>query len=307
MCYLSVLYIEFLPTACERFIGRVNLPGRLSALNQPVDRALRIADKTLGRFMTIFIMAGIMLSCMHQSSLGTLMVITYGKLDALWHTPALPLLFLLSAFAVGYPMVIFESIIAHRSFALPGERNLLAELARFIPFTLGFYLIVKLADLALRGQLPRLLVGDYYTQMLTIEIAFGVVIPILIFSNRRLRSHTRWQFLGAALVVLGVAFNRLNVFLFAYSPLDHGATYSPSATEIAVTLGAIALTVMIYRAIALNLPVIEQLESDHTPNHHNDHRFPGVAPLITHPISPSRPVTPIVPATETHTLVGVKE
>lgn len=305
MCYLSVLYIEFLPAVCERFVGRVNLPGRLGALNQPIDRILRIADKTLGRFMTIFIMAGIMLSCMHQSSLGTLMVITHGKLDALWHTPALPLLFLLSAFAVGYPMVIFESIIAHRSFALPGERNLLADLGRFIPFTLGLYLIVKLADLALRGQLPRLLVGDYYTQMLTIEVCFGVIIPIFIFANRRLRSQTRWQFLGAALVVLGVAFNRLNVFLFAFSPLDHGATYRPSAIEIAVTVGAIAMTVVIYRAIALNLPVIEQLEGDHASHAHDTHRLPVSAPLAAHPAS--RPITPTVPASQAHTPVGVKE
>ncbi len=307
MCYLSVLYIEFLPAACERFIGRVNLPGRLAVLNHPVDRALRIADKTLGRFMTIFIMAGIMLSCMHQSSLGTLMVITYGKLDALWHTPALPLLFLLSAFAVGYPMVIFESIIAHRSFGLPGERSLLAELGRFIPFTLGLYLSVKVADLALRGQLPRLLVGDYYTQMLTIEVCFGVLIPILIFSNRHLREQTRWQFIGAAIVVLGVAFNRLNVFLFAYSPLERGATYRPSAIEIAVTLGAIALTVVIYRAIALILPVIEQLDEHHTPHSRHDQRFPVVAPLSSHPISHPRPVTPTVPAAESNTVVGVKE
>jgi len=305
MCYLSVLYIEFLPAACEHFIGRVNLPGRFAALNQPVDRALRLADKTLGRFMTIFIMAGIMLSCMHQSSLGTLMVITYGKLDALWHTPALPLLFLLSAFAVGYPMVIFESIIAHRSFGLPGERDLLAELGRFIPFTLGLYLTVKIADLALRGQLPRLLVGDYYTQMFTIEVCFGVLIPILIFSSRRLREKTRWQFTGAALVVLGVAFNRLNVFLFAYSPLERGAMYHPSATEIAVTLGAIALTVMIYRFIALNLPVIEQLEHDHTAHTRDDRGFPIVTPITAN--LHSRPITPTVPAAPKHTPVGVKE
>ncbi|MFO0834552.1 MAG: Ni/Fe-hydrogenase cytochrome b subunit [Phycisphaerales bacterium] len=305
MCYLSVLYIEFLPAACERFIGRVNLPGRLSALNQPVDRALRLADKTLGRFMTIFIMAGIMLSCMHQSSLGTLMVITYGKLDALWHTPALPLLFLLSAFAVGYPMVIFESIIAHRSFGLPGERDLLAELGRFIPFMLGLYLTVKIADLALRGQLPRLLVGDYYTQMLTLEICLGVIIPILIFSNRRLRARSRWQFIGAALVVLGVAFNRLNVFLFAYSPLERGAMYRPSGVEIAVTLGAIALTVMIYRFIALNLPVIEQLEHDPAPHTHDERGFPIITPIAAN--LHSRPITPTVPAAPKHNPVGVKE
>jgi Ni/Fe-hydrogenase subunit HybB-like protein len=205
-------------------------------------------------------------------------------------------------------MVIFESIIAHRSFGLPGERDLLAELGRFIPFTLGLYLVVKLADLALRDQLPRLLVADYDTRMLTIEVLFGVVVPILIFSSRRLRAQTRWQFLGAALVVLGVAFNRLNVFLFAYSPLERGAIYRPSVSEIAVTLGAIALTVMIYRAIALNLPVIEQLHDDHAhhaPRAHDDVHLTVLAAVPAQTIA--RPITPTVPAAETPALAGVKE
>ena len=263
MCYLTVLYIEFLPVVFERFRGRVNLPGRARVLNGLLDRALRLADATLGQVMTVFIMLGIMLSCMHQSSLGTLMVITEGKLHAFWHTPALPLLFLLSAFAVGYPMVIFESILAHRSFGLPGERDLLSSLARFIPFTLGVYLTVKLGDLALRGELAGVLSGGRHTVLLAVEVLLGVVAPIVIFANRRLRGSAGWLFTGSALVIGGVVLNRLNVFLLAYSPLDHGAVYRPSPSEIAVTAGAIAMTVLIYRAIALHLPVIEQLHGGH--------------------------------------------
>lgn len=289
MCYLTVLYIEFLPVVCERFIGRVNLPGRLHMLNKSIDRALRIADATLGRVMTVFIMLGIMLSCMHQSSLGTLMVITHGKLHAFWHTPALPVLFLLSAFAVGYPMVIFESIIAHRSFRLPGEGNLLSSLGRFIPFTLGVYLAVKLTDLGLRGQLSHLLSAGLYTRLLLAELAFGVVLPIVIFATPRLRRQTRWLFLGAAMVVGGVAFNRLNVFLFAYSPLDNRATYLPSVAEIAVTIGAIAMTILIYRAIAINLPVIEQLQHDQHAHAPHAPRELTAAPSKSDPEVPPSP------------------
>jgi len=277
MCYLTVLYIEFLPAACERFIGRVNLPGPLRVLNRPIDLALRVADRTLSRVMTVFIILGIMLSCMHQSSLGTLMVITEGKVHPLWHTPAMPLLFLLSAFAVGYPMVILESIIAHRSLRLPVDSELLSRLVRFIPFTLGFYLLAKLADLGIRGQLPSVFSAGSRTVLFVAELTFGVITPILIFSSPRRRARVGWLLLGAALVVGGVAFNRLNVFLLAYSPLDPLATYSPSLSEILVTVGAIAMTVFAYRAIVFNLPVIEHFMPRGVPHviHASSHTAPA--------------------------------
>ncbi len=257
MCYLTVLYIEFLPAVCERFIGRVHLPGILRVLDRHIDHLLRIADRTLSRVMTVFIILGIMLSCMHQSSLGTLMVITQGKVHPFWHTPALPLLFLLSAFAVGYPMVILESIIAHRSLRLPIDRELLARLARFIPYTLGLYLLAKLADLGIRGELPGIFSRGSNTALFLAELLLGVITPIVIFASPKRRASVGWLLLGASLVVSGVAFNRLNVFLLAYSPLDPRATYMPSMSEILVTVGAIAMTVLAYRALVFHLPVIE--------------------------------------------------
>lgn len=119
--YLVVLYIEFLPIVTERFIGRVNLPGFLKRFNNWLEKFLRILDKGLEKTMFIFIIAGVVLSCLHQSSLGTLMVIAGPKMHPLWQTPILPLLFLLSAVAVGFPMVIFESLITSRSFGLKPE------------------------------------------------------------------------------------------------------------------------------------------------------------------------------------------
>jgi Ni/Fe-hydrogenase subunit HybB-like protein len=260
MTYVSVLYIEFLPAVCERFVGRVNLTGRASRLNKPVDQALRFAQATLGRFMTVFIIMGIMLSCMHQSSLGTLMVIAQGKLHPLWQTSLLPLHFLLSAFAVGFPMVIFESIIAHRSFRLPGETDVLSALARFVPFTLSVYLVAKIFDLYNRDVLSLVFTSGFYSRLYLLEVGVGVVLPACILSVRRLRVRKPWLFAAASMVIAGVAFNRLNVFLFAYSPLDTAATYMPAWTEIAVTAGFIALTVLIYRFIAFTVPVVEQLE-----------------------------------------------
>ena len=75
MIYMTVLYIEFLPIVTERFMGRVDLPEFLSFLNKPIDKVLRYLDSRLKLTMFVFIIAGVVLSTLHQSSLGTLMVI----------------------------------------------------------------------------------------------------------------------------------------------------------------------------------------------------------------------------------------
>ena len=116
MAYLTVLYIELMPVVVERFAGRVRLPGPLGFLDGAVEGALRLFDRTLGRVMSVFIVLGVVLSTLHQSSLGTLMLLAPSKMNPLWWTPILPLLFLLSAIAVGFSMVIFESMIAARVF-----------------------------------------------------------------------------------------------------------------------------------------------------------------------------------------------
>ena len=75
MIYLHVLYIEFVPIVIERFKGRVNLPGPLAKANPLVENVLDISDRILGKVMFFFIIAGIVLSCLHQSGLGSLMLI----------------------------------------------------------------------------------------------------------------------------------------------------------------------------------------------------------------------------------------
>lgn len=273
MCYLTVLYIEFLPIVCERFVGKVNLPAFLSTLNRPVDRVLRVLQAGLNRVIVVFVILGCMLSCMHQSSLGTLMVISASKLHPLWQTPFLPLMFLLTAFSVGYPMVIFESLIASRSFKLEPERGPLSALARFTPFVLTIYLGVKIFDLIHRDMLGVLFNGSPKSFWYMFEILVGVILPIIIFATPRLRRNMGWLFTGAAMVIGGVVLNRLNVFLICYTPLEVGAHYTPSFGEFAVTAGFIATIVAIYRFVVLNFPVIEGLEhlkAQHSPAHPTD-------------------------------------
>jgi Ni/Fe-hydrogenase subunit HybB-like protein len=256
MIYLSVLYIEFLPIVTERFIGRVNLPGFLSALNEVIDSLLRLLDRTLNKFMFVFIIAGVVLSCLHQSSLGTLMIIAGAKMHPLWQTPVLPLLFLLSAFSVGFPMVIMESLTASKSFGLKPEKDVLTSLSRFVGPILGVYLAAKIGDMFIRESFVYLTELNLASIMFTVEIVVGVVIPLRMFLSSAVRQSTTGLYIASMLVIFGVVLNRFNNFVIAYNPPYTETSYFPSIGEISVTLGFVALEILLYRAFVMIFPII---------------------------------------------------
>ena len=259
--YLTVLYIEFLPIVVDRFKGRVNLPGMLKTFNGFFERFLKILDVSLKKVMTIFIILGVVLSCMHQSSLGTLMVLASVKVHPLWQTPILPLLFLLSAFVVGFAMVIFESLIASKSFNLKPEVKVLSRLSRFIPILLLIYLTAKLIDMVTRETYVYLFTASLDSIMYWIEIIIGIAIPFTILMFEKYRNNQTWLFTAAASVIFGVVLNRINVYLIGFTPLYVDKPYFPAWTEIAVTVGFISLIILLYRFFALNFPVIEDMEN----------------------------------------------
>jgi Ni/Fe-hydrogenase subunit HybB-like protein len=256
MIYMSVLYIEFLPVVTERFIGRVNMPGVLARLNAPADSVLRWLDRTLSRTMFVFIIAGIVLSTLHQSSLGTLMVIAGPKMHPLWQTPVLPLLFLLSAICVGFPMVIVESLLAARSFGLKPEMRILSRLGRMVAPLLGVYLAFKLGDMFIRETFVYLTTLTTASVLFMVEIIFGIVIPLRMLLSPHVLKSPPLLFTAAALVVVGVLLNRVNSFVVAYTPPYSYGSYVPSIGEISVTVGFISLLVLLYRAAVINFPVI---------------------------------------------------
>ena len=256
MIYMTVLYIEFLPIVTERFIGKVNLPGLLSALNNPADKILRLLDRGLSKTMFIFIIAGVVLSTLHQSSLGTLMVIAGPKMHPLWQTPILPLLFLLSAIGVGFPMVIFESLIASRSLKLKPEMHILSRLGSMIAPLLGIYLAFKIGDMFIRETFIYLKEFSTASVMFSIEVLFGIIIPLRMFLSPKVLKSPPLLFTASALVVFGVLLNRINNFVVAYTPPYSTGSYFPSFGEISVTVGFVALLVLAYRFIVINFPVI---------------------------------------------------
>jgi Ni/Fe-hydrogenase subunit HybB-like protein len=99
--------------------------------------------------------------------------------------------------------------------------------------------------------------------MFILELLLGVVTPIVLLSISKVRNSVAGLFTSASLVIFGVAFNRINVFLTAYTPLYAEKTYFPSIFEILVTAGLICALVLVYRFIVLNLPVISVPNHDH--------------------------------------------
>lgn len=256
MIYLHVLYIEFIPIVAERFQGQVDLPGPLAALNPLVEKILTIADKILGKVMFIFIISGIVLSCLHQSSLGTLMLIAPYKVHPLWYTPILPLLFLLSAFAAGYPMVTFESIVVAKSFGRDPEMEVLTPLAKYMPVLMGLYLVVKIGDMLVRGTYTYLLDNSVQSNSFIVEVLFGVILPFTLLLFRKVRRSSGLLFFASTLFVLGILLNRINVFLVSYTPPYIIDSYFPAVGEIFITVGLIAALMFLYRVFVFVFPVL---------------------------------------------------
>jgi Ni/Fe-hydrogenase subunit HybB-like protein len=256
MIYLTVLYIEFLPIVTERFMGKVNLPGILRVFNNMLNKILTVLDGGLSKTMFVFIIAGVVLSSLHQSSLGTLMVIAGIKMHPLWQTPILPLLFLISAVGVGIPMIIFESLIAAKSFKLKPEMDVLTPLASYVGPILGVYLSFKLGDMMIRESFKYLAIFNIQTIMFLIEMIVGIVIPLFLFLNKKILRSPSLLLLASGLVVFGVLLNRINNFVIAYHPPYATAPYFPSIGEISVTVGAAAILILLYRAAVMIFPVI---------------------------------------------------
>jgi Ni/Fe-hydrogenase subunit HybB-like protein len=231
MLYTVVLALEFSPAVFER-LGESNLPiVRRFSWHIPL-RIIRAIQIPL-------VIAGIVLSTLHQSSLGSMLLMMPETLNALWYTPVLPLLFLISAIAVGPAMVIFESTLSTRVFGHKLSLDILSGLSKAIAYILGLYLLLKLVDLLVAGELG--LIFSAYPQNLLWwgEITVGVILPIILFSMPSVRQSRSKIFWCSVLVIIGLVLNRFNVSMLALA-MRPGFTYFPHWMEFAISIGLVA-------------------------------------------------------------------
>ncbi len=250
MLYSTVLTLEFAPIVLEQIRARRDgTPAEIA------DAGLRWL-KWLGLPIVI---AGVLLSTLHQSSLGTVYLIVPNKLYPLWYTPLLPVLFFISAIAVGLAMTIFESHMSARHFGRHLELPLLRELGRILVVVLMFYGVLRLEDLYHRGVLKLAFVLRYETSLFWLEMALALLIPIAMLLIPRVRNSETGLYVAAVCTVLGFITNRLNVSITGMEA-SAGVRYLPRFSELGVTAAIVAAGFAIFAIATKYLPIFESAE-----------------------------------------------
>ncbi len=208
----------------------------------------------------MLIMAGVILSTMHQSSLGSLFLLMPNKLHHLWWTPILPINFFLSAVAAGFAIVIFEATLSAKSFGRSPESKLLAGLGRALCYALWICLVVRLADVMMRGQLAAAFSSGKGLIFL-IDVLVGLMVPALILSSARARESMTSLFTAATLAVVGLVFNRLSVALLGMT-MPGKAGYFPSIGELVITIAMVSAVVLLFTLSAKIFPVFTREEQE---------------------------------------------
>ena len=238
MLYTTVLFLEFSPVVLERF-----------GLSTPL--------KIMRKLTPILVILGVILSTLHQSSLGSLFLIIPGKLHPFWYSPILPVLFFVSALTVGLAMVVVESWFSRRAFGKPLETHLLQRVSRASVVVLAIFLALRLRDLALRDTINQFLAFERYSWYLLAELGLGVALPMVLLASERFRRSPRRLAAAQGLVVLGFVFNRLNVSVTAFEAAT-GQTYVPAVAEFLVSMGLVALGMILFMAACQWLPVFPE-------------------------------------------------
>ncbi len=212
---------------------------------------------TIKKYTVPIVIIGVTLSTMHQSSLGTMFVIMSPRLNPLWHSMLLPVFFLISSLAAGISLVIGGANISYWLFGRSLKIKTIAKLAWFLPWLLGFYLVLKFGELLITNELDLLFQGGIYTVLFWTEVIVGAVIPIILFAFKQVRLSRQLSLFGAFLIMGGVVLNRFDVTWFAMKSVD-GQFYSPHWMEVAILLGVVSGVVLIYSLIARYFPVYEE-------------------------------------------------
>lgn len=262
MLYLTVLFMEFLPVVLEKYPG-------ISMLKTIHDKLIKIKIP--------LVIVGIMLSTLHQSSLGSLFLAMPYRLHPLWYTPIIPIFFFVSAISLGLMMVMVESSVSHYFYKKTTNTSILKKLSKAGIWMLLIYGVARFIDIWIRGAGVFLFDGTTAMWLYWSEMAMTVFIPVIIFSIKKFRESNAWLFSGALIGVFGVVFNRLNV-----GGLTHlnnlgevGTFYFPSWMELAVSAGVVSVVMLVFFFFVENFKVWEKPPRDEDEDIRAKIRFSG--------------------------------
>lgn len=235
--YIGVMSLELLPALLERL-----------GLKVPLHR--------LNSIMFLIIGIGALLPSMHQSSMGSLMIVAGYKVHPLWQSyELLPVFSLLTALIMGFSIVIFEGSLLRASRTINiDETPLFRKLSGVIKILLSLFLVLRFAELTWRGKWHLLLAGDRYTWLFLVETGL-LVVSLALLLNKRMRNNPAGLFISAVSLLLGAAMWRLDYSLIAFDP-GNGYHYFPTTTEIAISVGFVAIEIVAYVLLIRLLPVL---------------------------------------------------
>lgn len=250
MFYLTVLALEFAPVVLEHPL-----------FDKPLFRSILALLKKVTIFLVI---AGIILSTLHQSSLGSLFLIAPHRVHPLWYSPIMYLLFFISAIGLGLMTVTLESLLSGYFFHHKVDTGRLSGLGVGAAVVLGLYALIRVGDLAFRGVLGHAVDGSWQGALFLFELAISAVVPALLLSLRSVRTRVAGLAVCATMTVLGIVFYRINVCIVAFAQPE-GWTYVPSWMEVAVSVGIVSAACLVFIFFVENLKVYDPAEEGHAP------------------------------------------
>lgn len=247
MLYLTVLFLELCPVILEH-----------SWFNRPLFQRIH---KFLKRVTVPLVIVGIVLSTLHQSSLGSLFLIAPYRVHPLWYSPIIWILFFVSAIGLGLMMVVAESMFSAWYFGQKLRMDLLSNLGGAASVVLFVYAGLRLGDLALRGQLGRAFDGSWQSFVFLLEISLAVLVPAVFLTFRRVRTQPVALSACGAMTILGVMGYRFNLCIVAFARPE-GAVYFPNWMEASVTVGIVAAAALAFIFFVENFDVCSAEHED---------------------------------------------
>jgi len=204
--------------------------------------------------------AAVTLSFMHQSSLGSLFLLMPDELAPQWWSPVMPVSFLLSSIAAGTALIILIEMWIAKGWKRQMRMSQLGSMGQVTFWSLLVYLLFRLGDMGVRGQLGNAFSGKLGA-LFAIEVVLGGVLPLAILSRSSLRARPGMLFNGALLTTLGVILNRVSVVYLAMRlrgamPQNAPETYFPSIFEWGVSIGLIAASIFLFGLGARLFPLL---------------------------------------------------
>ncbi|MEZ5359734.1 MAG: NrfD/PsrC family molybdoenzyme membrane anchor subunit [Candidatus Zixiibacteriota bacterium] len=226
MLYLTVLFLEFVPVPLEEI-------GWFARLRM-----------FLTKYKIYLVILGIMISTLHQSSLGTLFLITPEKLHPLWYTSLLPILFFISAVAVGPLMVILAVLAVSALYRKELERKKLAGIGLISMGILCVYGLIRMIDIIATGKLPQSFNGSWQSNIFWLEMMLICIIPIVFLAVKKLRYSTAGLWAATISSVLGIVLNRADIAGIMLA--QTGRLYIPTIYEIFISFGILSAAILVF-------------------------------------------------------------